>query len=202
MEQMVRHQQKSEENPAVYYAALRNLLLGKGYSIEILASFEPRLYYLAKWWVQLFGESEGKKGTGVFPTMCMYSEDLHSMGQYVQEGKRNLFETFLHLKNQAASVPIPAEPDNCDYFAYLDGKDLADLNEAAYQATVVAHHDGEVPCLIIDIPELNAYYLGQLFYFFEYACYLSGSFLGVDPFDQPGVENYKQKMFQLLGKAE
>jgi glucose-6-phosphate isomerase len=191
------HQQPSESNPAVLYAAIRNTLLSKGFSIEILAFFEPLFEYFSKWWVQLYGESEGKKGRGIFPSACSYSEDLHSLGQYIQEGQRLIFETFLNLGQQGSYI-IPHEEGDKDGFQYIDGKDFAYLNKTAYEATVKAHTEGGVPCLILNVPELTAYYLGQLFYFFQYACYLSGSLLGVDPFDQPGVEAYKTNMFYKL----
>jgi len=186
------------QNPAVLYGIIRNILLEKGYSIEILAFFEPLLEYFSKWWVQLFGESEGKKGKGIFPTACSLSEDLHSLGQYIQEGQRILFETFLNVEDPRASLKISVEQEDGDGFNYLNGKDFAFLNHVAYEATVKAHVEGGVPCIIVDIPELNSYYMGQLFYFFEYACYISGTVLGVDPFDQPGVEAYKTEMFKAL----
>jgi glucose-6-phosphate isomerase len=196
------HSEPPESNMAVKYALHRNMLLGKGYSIEILSCFEPMLDYFSKWWVQLFGESEGKDGKGIYPTSCSFSEDLHSLGQYIQEGKRILMETFLNLEFQGASCIIPHEDDDKDGFAYIDGKDFSFLNKTAYEATVKAHVAGGVPCMAINIPKLTAYYIGQLFYFFEYACYISGMVLGVDPFDQPGVEAYKINMFQGLGKQE
>jgi len=194
------HLKAPVENPAVLYGVIRNILLQKGYSIEILSQFEPLLSYFSKWWVQLFGESEGKSGKGIYPTACSFSEDLHSLGQYIQEGQRILFETFLNLENQGSSYKIPHEEFDIDDFQYIDGKDFAYLNKTAYEATVQAHTDGGVPCVVIDIPELTPYYMGQLFYFFEYACYISGSILGINPFDQPGVEAYKEKMFAELKK--
>lgn len=194
------HLKAPVENPAVLYGVIRNMLLQKGYSIEILSQFEPLLSYFSKWWVQLFGESEGKSGKGIYPTACSFSEDLHSLGQYIQEGQRILFETFLNLENQGSSYKIPHEEFDIDDFQYIDGKDFAYLNKTAYEATVQAHTDGGVPCVVIDIPELTPYYMGQLFYFFEYACYISGSILGINPFDQPGVEAYKEKMFAELRK--
>jgi glucose-6-phosphate isomerase len=194
------HEELPEKNPAVKYASIRNILLEKGYNIEILAYFEPLFEYFSKWWVQLFGESEGKDGKGLFPTACSFSEDLHSLGQYIQEGQRIIFETFLNLENQGSSFIIPHEAGDRDGFAYIDNKDFAYLNKTAYEATIKAHTDGGVPCLILNVPELTPYYLGQLFYFFEYACYLSASILEVNPFDQPGVEAYKTNMFSALGK--
>ena len=189
-----------EQNIAVQYGVVRNLLLAKGFHIEILAYFEPLLEYFAKWWVQLFGESEGKNGTGIFPTACSYSEDLHSLGQYIQDGRKMITETFINLEDPGAALPIPGDPRTQDDFEYLDGKDFAYLNKCAYEATVQAHADGGVPVLTLNVPALTPYYMGQLFYFFEYACYVSASILGVNPFDQPGVEAYKTNMFAALGK--
>lgn len=194
------HTTKIEENDAVIYAAIRNILLKKGYDIEIMAYFEPLLGYFTKWWVQLLGESEGKEGKGIFPTACAFTEDLHSLGQYIQEGQRKLFETFLNIKSQQASCLIPHEETDVDDFGYIDGKDFQLLNSAAYEATVKAHVDGGVPCLTLDIPALTPYYMGQMFFFFEYVCYLSATILGVNPFDQPGVEAYKINMFATLKK--
>jgi len=194
------HKQELAKNPAVLYAVIRNILVQKGYNIEILAHFEPMFTYFSKWWVQLFGESEGKAGKGIYPTACSFSEDLHSLGQYIQQGQRILFETFLNLENQGAGFKIPHEDNDNDGFQYIDSKDFAFLNKTAYDATVQAHTDGGVPCAILNVPQLTPYYFGQLFYFFEYACYLSGSILGVNPFDQPGVEAYKEKMFADLRK--
>lgn len=187
------------KNPAVLYAVIRNLLLEKGYNIEIMAFFEPVLEFFSKWWVQLYGESEGKDSKGIFPAACSFSEDLHSLGQYIQEGQRMLFETFLNIAGPGASLKIPAEETDIDGFGYLDGSDFSILNRAAFEATVSAHVAGGVPCLVLDIPELSPYYMGQLFYFFEYACYISGMLLGVAPFDQPGVEAYKKYMLDALG---
>lgn len=195
------HKETPENNPAVVYGVLRNILLKKGYNIEILSCFEPTLYYFSKWWVQLFGESEGKDGKGIFPTACSFSEDLHSLGQYIQEGQRILFETFLNLEDQGASCVIPHEETDIDGFAYIDGRDFAYLNKTAYEATVKAHVAGGVPCIIFNVPALTSYYMGQLFYLFEYACYVSATILGVNPFDQPGVEAYKANMFSSLGKG-
>lgn len=194
------HQEAPETNGAVNYALYRNILLQKGYSVEILSYFEPMLGYFSKWWVQLFGESEGKNGKGIFPAACSFSEDLHSLGQYIQEGQRTVMETFLNIEDPGASCRIPHEEEDQDGFAYIDGKDFSYLNQIAYEATVKAHAAGGVPCMILNIPELTPYYMGQMFYFFEYACYLSASILGVDPFDQPGVEAYKLNLFQGLGK--
>lgn len=196
------HEEALERNSAVLYAVLRNLMYKKGYNIEIVSFFEPLLHYFSKWWVQLFGESEGKDGKGIFPTACSFSEDLHSLGQYIQDGQRILFETFLNIENQDDFCRIPHEEGNIDGFSYIDGQDFAYLNRSAYEATVKAHVDGGVPCMIVNIPRLNSYHMGQLFYFFQYACYISASILGVDPFDQPGVEAYKINMFSALGREE
>lgn len=189
-----------EKNDAVKYAVIRNILDKKGYKIEILSYFEPIITYFSKWWVQLFGESEGKDCKGIFPTACSYSEDLHSLGQYIQSGQRILIETFINVKNLKDSCRIPHEEYDNDGFKYIDGQDFNHLNTTAFEATVKAHSEGGVPCLIINVPEITPYYFGQLFYYFEYACYLSASILGVDPFDQPGVEAYKEKMFSELKK--
>ncbi|TCL67390.1 glucose-6-phosphate isomerase [Hydrogenispora ethanolica] len=186
------------ENIAVRYGVARNLLLAKRFRLEILAYFEPLLKYFAKWWVQLFGESEGKDGTGIFPAACSFSEDLHALGQYIQDGRKMIFETFINLEEPGARLPIPADHGTADGFDYLDGKDFTDLNKIAFEATVRAHVAGGVPALILNVPALTPYYLGQLFYFFEYACYISATILGVNPFDQPGVEAYKTHMFSQL----
>lgn len=192
------HSREPGKNPAVIYGVVRNILLQKGYNVEILAHFEPAFFYFARWWIQLFGESEGKDGKGIYPTACSYTEDLHSLGQYIQEGKRNLFETLLNLEDQGAFFTIPYEEIDQDGFNYINSQDFAYLNKTAFEATVQAHVAGGVPCLILNVPELTPYYMGQLFYFFEYACYVSASLLGVNPFDQPGVEAYKNRMFAAL----
>ncbi len=185
-------------NPAVQYAAIRNLLLKKGFSIEIMAYFEPMMAFFSKWWVQLFGESEGKNLNGIFPTACSFSEDLHSLGQYIQEGKRIIIETFINLLDQGSSFMIPNELQDIDAFSYIQGKDFAYLNKTAYEATIKAHVEGGVPCMVLNVPRINAYYFGQLFFFYAYACYFSASFLGVNPFNQPGVEKYKTNMSEFL----
>ncbi|WP_407308050.1 glucose-6-phosphate isomerase [Desulfosporosinus sp. SB140] len=189
---------KPENNSAVLYGVIRNILLQKGYNLEILAFFEPLLSYFSKWWVQLFGESEGKDGKGIYPTACSFTEDLHSLGQYIQEGQRMLFETFINLENPGAFYKIPHEETDSDGFQYIDSQDFTFLNKTAYNATLKAHTEGGVPCLVLNIPELSSYYMGQLFYFFQYACYISASLLGVNPFNQPGVEAYKNVMFSAL----
>lgn len=196
------HEEALENNAAVQYALYRNALLEKGFTIEIMAYFEPLLFFFSKWWIQLLGESEGKNGKGIFPTSCSFSEDLHSLGQYIQEGQRILFETFLNIEDRGSSVLIPSEDKDNDGFSYINGQDFSYLNEIAYMATLKAHVSGGVPCIVLNIPKLTAYYMGQMFYFFEYACYISGSILGVNPFDQPGVEAYKTHMFSLLGKID
>lgn len=188
------------ENPVLFYAAARNLLYNQGYAVEILASFEPRLHYLLEWWKQLMGESEGKDHAALYPSSVAYTTDLHSMGQYVQQGRRFLMETFVILDGQDEPVlPLP-EGDNADELGYLAGQPLTDINKAAYQATALAHRDGGVPNLTLTLPRLDAFHLGFLLYFFERACPISGYLLGVNPFDQPGVEAYKKNMFALLAK--
>ena len=187
-------------HPAVQYAVLRNALYRKGFLVEQLAAFEPQLAYFFKWWVQLFGESEGKDKKGIFPSAACYSEDLHSMGQYMQDGARILLETFLQVEQVDGSVVIAPDKAFGDRFDYLDGLDFATINKAAESATLEAHHKGGVPCFCLKLERLNEYAFGQLFYFFMFACALSGKLLGVNPFDQEGVEEYKRSMFQKLGK--
>lgn len=188
------------ENAALQYAAARNILYRKGKDIEMLVNYEPRLHYLAEWWKQLFGESEGKNGKGIFPASADFTTDLHSLGQYIQDGRRHLFETVLEIEKPEAELIIEAEPGDPDGLNYLAGKSLDFVNKKAAEGTLLAHTDGGVPNLKIVIPEATPYYLGQLFYFFEKACAVSGYLLGVNPFDQPGVEAYKKNMFRLLGK--
>ncbi len=189
-----------KENPCYQYAAVRNLLYQKGKTLELLVNYEPKLHYFAEWWKQLYGESEGKDHKGIFPAAVDYSTDLHSLGQYVQDGLRNLFETVLYVENPACDILIPEDPENLDGLNYIAGKPLSFVNQKACEGTALAHVSGEVPNLMITIPELSAYYFGQLVYFFEKACGISGYLLGVNPFDQPGVEDYKRNMFALLGK--
>lgn len=189
-----------EENPCYLYAAIRNILLQKGYSTEIMVNYEPRLHYFAEWWKQLYGESEGKDGKGIFPAAVDFSTDLHSMGQYIQDGRRVLFETVLNVENAGDDVTIYETDDNIDGLNFLAGKPMSFVNNKAFLGTVLAHNDGGVPNLILNIPELNEFYLGELIYFFEKACGISGYMLGVNPFNQPGVEAYKKNMFALLGK--
>jgi len=186
-------------NPVRHYAVVRNLLSRQGIRIEALASFEPRLHYLLEWWKQLYGESEGKHGVGLYPSSVEYTADLHSMGQFFQEGRRILMETFLVIDADEPEVVVPAG-DSRDELSYLEGRPMAEINEAAYRATATAHRAGGVPNLAIHLPRLDAYHLGALIYFFERACAVSGYLLGINPFDQPGVEAYKKEMFRLLGK--
>jgi len=189
-----------EENPSMMYAAIRNILLRKGKNVEITANYEPSAHYVSEWWKQLFGESEGKDKKGIFPASVDLTTDLHSMGQYIQDGARMLFETVLCIDKSPAEVLLKKEDQDIDGMNYLAGKDMDFVNKSAMNGTVLAHTDGQVPNLMIHIPEQTAYYLGQLFYFYEFACGVSGYVLGVNPFNQPGVESYKHNMFALLGK--
>ena len=189
-----------EDNPALYYAALRNLLYRQGRPVEMLVCFEPRLRYISEWWKQLFGESEGKEGKGILPHSLCYTTDLHSMGQYVQEGQRILFETVISVEQSGHHVAIPHDEQNLDGLSYLENKSLTEINHQAERGTIMAHNAGGVPVIHINMPTINAYHIGQLLYLFELACGVSGYTLGVNPFDQPGVEAYKRNMFQLLGK--
>ena len=188
------------DNLAYRYAAARYLLYKKGKKIEILATFYHRLGFLGEWWKQLFGESEGKDGKGLFPASVNFTADLHSLGQLIQDGERNMFETFLSLDNAGHQQKIPYDPDDLDQFNCLAGKDLDFVNKQAYKATAMAHLEGGVPNMSIIVPECSTYALGQLYYFFEKAVAMTGYLLEVNPFDQPGVEAYKKKMFALLGK--
>lgn len=192
------HTGSPSENLALRYAALRNLYYQKGYRMELLASFEPQFRFFYKWWTQLFAESEGKDGKGLFPIAAEYSEELHAVGQYVQDGAPLMFETFLDVEARQDSLFVVPD-QKADFFDYLDGKDFFDINKAAFSATVTAH-SAKLPCLIFEIPALDAYHFGQLFYFFQFACYISGRLLDINPFDQPGVEAYKNWMFRALGK--
>lgn len=189
-----------EQNLAYQYAVTRNVLYRKGKLIEILVNYEPNLHYFAEWWKQLFGESEGKNQKGIFPAACDFSTDLHSMGQYIQEGRRNLFETVLWVEKPRRSIVIPNDPDNIDGLNFLSGRTMENVNEKAFEGTLLAHHEGEVPNMVVRVPELSPYYFGELVYFFEKACGLSGYLNGINPFNQPGVEAYKKNMFALLGK--
>lgn len=189
-----------EKNLAGHYAAVRNILFRKGYTTEVLASFQPQLHFVSEWWKQLAGESEGKNRTGIFPSALDYTTDLHSLGQYMQEGLRNVFETFIILKNTRASIAVPKFEDDSDELNYLAGKSFEEINQNAYKGTLLAHFDGGVPCGTLALEDRSEKTLGQLFYFFEKAIALSGYLLRVNPFDQPGVEEYKKNMFALLGK--
>lgn len=192
--------ERSADNPAVRYAAMRNLLYDQGRKIELFASFNPKLQYLGEWFKQLFGESEGKDGKGIFPASVIFTTDLHSMGQYIQDGERRLFETVVTVENAQRDVTIPTDPQNLDGLNYLAGKHVEHCNRMAQLGTKMAHIDGGVPNLDIRIDKLDEYNLGQLFYFFEKVCGISAYVLGVNPFNQPGVEAYKKNMFKLLEK--
>lgn len=200
METALKGHEKFEGNPAMLYAATRNLLYEKGKAIEMLVSFNPSLAYLIEWWKQLFGESEGKESKGIFPAGAVYSTDLHSLGQFVQEGSRNLFETFLWVEKPGKTLSVPEEKSNQDGLDYIAGKSLNYVNEKAMLGTIKAHRDGGVPSITVSVPELREKYLGALMYFFEFSCAVSSYTLGVNPFNQPGVEAYKKNMFNLLGK--
>ena len=187
-------------NPAVQYAAMRNLLYGQGKKIEILVSYNPKLQYLGEWWKQLYGESEGKDGKGIFPASVSFTTDLHSMGQYIQDGERMLMETVVTVENSNRSMTIADDPQNLDGLNFLSGKHIEECNSMAELGTKLAHIDGGVPQLTVSIEKIDEFNLGGLFYFFEKACGISGYILGVNPFNQPGVEAYKKNMFALLGK--
>ncbi len=189
-----------EKNPIALYAATRNALYNKGKTTEIMVNYQPTLFYLTEWWKQLYGESEGKENKGIFPSGVSFTTDLHSMGQYIQEGLRNIFETVLSVKNSKKDLRIPEDKKNLDKLNYLAGKKINYVNKMAETGTMLAHVDGGVPNIKITIPKINEENLGQLIYFFEMACAVSGYILGVNPFDQPGVEAYKKNMFALLSK--
>ena len=189
-----------EENQTLQYAAIRNILHRKGKDMEILVNYEPRLHYFSEWWKQLFGESEGKDGKGLYPSSVDFSADLHSLGQYIQEGKRTMFETVVSIGKPECEYIIESDRDNLDGLNFIAGKSLDYVNKKATEGVILAHIDGGVPNLTVDIPEVTPYHLGYAFYFFEKACGVSGYLLGVNPFDQPGVEAYKKNMFALLGK--
>ncbi len=188
------------ENVALQYAIVRNLLYNKGFNTEILANYQPTLVYFSEWWKQLYGESEGKEHKGIFPASVTFSSDLHSMGQYIQQGERHLFETMLWVDKANAKVAIPHDPNNLDGLNFLAEKSIHEINKNAFLGTTLAHMDGGVPVIHLTIPQLSAYYIGQLIYFYEFACAVSGYMIDVNPFDQPGVEDYKRNMFALLGK--
>ena len=189
-----------KNNDCYKYAAMRNVLYNKGKEIEILVNYEPGLHYFNEWWKQLFGESEGKDQKGIFPAAVDFSTDLHSMGQYIQEGRRTIFETVLNVEKAKREVVIEKAEGDLDGLNFLAGKTIDFVNKQAFNGTLLAHNDGGVPNIVLNIPELSAYYFGQMVYFFEKACAISGYLLGVNPFDQPGVEAYKKNMFALLGK--
>ena len=189
-----------EENDSLKYAALRNIMLRKGKSVEITANYEPSLHYVSEWWKQLFGESEGKDQKGLFPASVDLTTDLHSMGQFIQDGSRVMFETVISIEKPVEEIILEEEPVDLDGLNYLAGKSVDFINKSAMNGTILAHTDGNVPNLTVSVPEQNAFYLGQLFYFYEFACGVSGYILGVNPFNQPGVESYKKNMFALLGK--
>ena len=189
-----------KDNIAVRYADARNVLYGCGFTIEMLASFEPQLDWFSQWWIQLFGESEGKEKQGVFPAAVGYSEDLHSMGQYLQDGQRCMMETFLSVEQPDVDVKVVPDEAVQDGFDYLNGMGFAAINRAAQEATISAHCEGGVPCMVLEVPCLNEYWFGRLYYFFMVACAVSGKLCGINPFDQNGVEAYKKSMFEKLGK--
>lgn len=191
---------KDLSNDCNKYAVIRNILYRKNYSVELLANYEPRLHYISEWWKQLYGESEGKNKKGLFPASVDLTTDLHSMGQYIQDGQRNIIETILNIESSAEDMILKEEVEDLDGLNYLAGKSMSYVNSKAFEGTLLAHIDGGVPCMTINIPEMNAFNLGYLIYFFEKACAVSGYLLDVNPFDQPGVESYKKNMFALLGK--
>lgn len=187
-------------NPALKYAAVRNLLYENGKKIELNSNYEPSMHYIGEWWKQLFGESEGKKHKGIFPAAADFTTDLHSMGQYIQDGERLIMETVTEIREQGKGIDIFEEAEDTDRLNYLAGKDMAFVNEMALKGTMLAHEEGGVPCMKISLKDQSEYSLGELFYFYEFACGISGYMLGINPFDQPGVESYKKNMFALLGK--
>ena len=189
-----------DKNEAYQYAAIRNILYRKGKVTELLINYEPGMQYFSEWWKQLFGESEGKDQKGIFPASANFSTDLHSLGQYIQEGRRNIFETVIKVEKPRKNIQIPLQDEDLDGLKYLEGKEIDFVNTKAYQGTLLAHTDGDVPNLLLSIPKMDAYSLGYLIYFFEIAVGISGYLNGVNPFDQPGVEAYKKNMFALLGK--
>ena len=191
---------RDDNNPAIEYAAIRNALYNKGWKIEILANYNPKLQYFAEWWKQLFGESEGKDGKGIYPASVNYTTDLHSMGQYIQSGERMLFESVLSVENSSRCAVIPEDDRNMDGLNFIAGKRIDECNKMAEAGTRIAHVDGGVPNIRIIIGNISEYSLGALFYFFEFACGISAYMMGINPFDQPGVEDYKNNMFALLGK--
>lgn len=189
-----------EKNQCYQYGTVRRLLAGKGKAIEVLINYEPSLHFFSEWWKQLFGESEGKDGKGIFPASMDFSTDLHSLGQFLQDGTRNMFETVLNIEKPKLEVELLSDEENLDGLNFISGRTMDYVNKKAFQGTLLAHKSGGVPINVINIPEINEYYFGKIVYFFEKACGISGYLLGVNPFDQPGVEEYKKNMFALLGK--
>lgn len=187
-------------NDCYKYAVVRNILYNQNKTTEILVNYEPKMLYFTEWWKQLYGESEGKEGKGIFPAGTIFTTDLHSLGQYIQEGKRNLFETVINIEKSKTNIKLKADEDNIDGLNYLEGKDLDYVNHKAMEATIEAHVSGDVPNVVINMERIDEENLGELIYFFELACAISGKLLGVNPFNQPGVEKYKKNMFKLLGK--
>ena len=201
MEKLTGSEVPFEQNIAAKYAAVRNALYAdKGKKIEIMVNYQPKLHFIAEWWKQLYGESEGKEHKGIFPASCDFTTDLHSMGQWIQEGERSIFETVISVEKPARELLFPNDEENLDGLNFLAGKRVDEVNKMAELGTLLAHVDGGVPNIRISVPELNAYYIGQLIYFFEIGCGISGNLLGVNPFNQPGVEAYKKNMFALLDK--
>ena len=201
MEKLTGPEVPFEQNIAAQYAAVRNALYAeKGKKIEIMVNYQPKLHFIAEWWKQLYGESEGKEHKGIFPVSCDFTTDLHSMGQWIQEGERSIFETVISVEKPARELLFPSDEENLDGLNFLAGKRVDEVNKMAELGTLLAHVDGGVPNIRISVPELNAYYIGQLIYFFEIGCGISGNLLGVNPFNQPGVEAYKKNMFALLDK--
>lgn len=187
-------------NDCYKYAVIRNILYNQNKTTEILVNYEPKMLYFTEWWKQLYGESEGKEGKGIFPAGTIFTTDLHSLGQYIQEGKRNLFETVINIEKSKTNIKLKADEDDIDGLNYLEGKDLDYVNHKAMEATIEAHVSGDVPNVVINMERIDEENLGELIYFFELACAISGKLLGVNPFNQPGVEKYKKNMFKLLGK--
>lgn len=187
-------------NDCYKYAAARNALYNKGKKVEMMINYEPAVHYFGEWWKQLYGESEGKDGKGIFPAAADFSTDLHSMGQYIQDGLRNIFETVINVEKPRKDIQIKAIEEDLDGLNFLAGKDMDYVNKQAFRGTLLAHNDGGVPNIVLNVPELTPYYFGYMVYFFEKACAISGYLLGVNPFNQPGVEAYKKNMFALLGK--
>jgi glucose-6-phosphate isomerase len=197
---ITRDNKNAVTNPALIYAAVRNLILQTGRTTEILAGFNPKLHFFSEWWKQLYGESEGKEGKGIFPGSVDLTTDLHSLGQYIQDGQRIIFETVLSVKASNRRLLIPPEKEDSDQLNFLAGRRMSEVNSSAETGTILAHNDGKVPVISITIPQLDEYYVGQMIYLFEMACAVSGYILDVNPFDQPGVEAYKKNMFALLNK--